>query len=78
METGGGSALETLLCIFWLASTLPIAAGLPIPVAGGGRTVRRLICTVVARGKTYRASPSKVVRLRAAGLLKFTFFLKIN
>ena len=49
METMvGGSALETLLCVFWLASTLPIAAGLPIPVAGGGHTVRRLICAILA------------------------------
>ncbi|CAN6249814.1 unnamed protein product [Urochloa humidicola] len=62
METRGGSTLQFLLCIFWLATILPAAAAavLPIITATGGRTFRHLICTLLARGKTVsvRASSS--------------------
>ncbi|CAN6240574.1 unnamed protein product [Urochloa humidicola] len=66
METRGGSTLQFLLCIFWLATILPAAAAavLPIITATGGRTFRRLICTLLARGKT--------VSIRASSSSRFT------
>nr|CAB3485501.1 unnamed protein product [Digitaria exilis] len=59
MEAGGGSALQSLLCLAWVAAILPIAAAaLPIPAAAGGRLLHQLLCAFSSRGKTVRASPS--------------------
>ncbi|KAG2568195.1 polyprenol reductase 1-like [Panicum virgatum] len=59
METGGGPALQPLLCLAWVAAILPIAAAaLPIPAAAGGRLLHQLLCAFSSRGKTARASSS--------------------
>nr|CAB3488001.1 unnamed protein product [Digitaria exilis] len=56
---GGGSTLQSLLCVAWVAAILPIAAAaLPIPAAAGGRLLHQLLCAFSSRGKTVRASPS--------------------
>ncbi|KAF8651666.1 hypothetical protein HU200_063177 [Digitaria exilis] len=63
MEAGGGSALQSLLCLAWVAAILPIAAAaLPIPAAAGGRLLHQLLCAFSSRGKTVRASPSSSSR----------------
>ncbi|KQJ84147.1 polyprenol reductase 1 isoform X2 [Brachypodium distachyon] len=59
METEGGPTLQPLLCLAWLAATLPIvAAALPIPAAAGGRLVHGLLSAFSARGKTVKPSSS--------------------
>ncbi|KAM3388681.1 hypothetical protein ACQJBY_011055 [Aegilops geniculata] len=59
METGNGPALQPLLCLAWLAATLPIvAAALPIPAAAGGRLLHSLLAAFSSRGKTVRPSSS--------------------
>ncbi|XP_066345700.1 polyprenol reductase 1-like isoform X2 [Miscanthus floridulus] len=59
MDTGSGPALQYLLCLAWVAATLPIAAAaLPIPRAAGGRFIHGLLCTFSSRGKTVRPSSS--------------------
>ncbi|CAM0903254.1 unnamed protein product [Alopecurus aequalis] len=59
METAGGPILQPLLCLAWLAATLPIAAAaLPIPAAVGGRLLHGLLAAFSARGKTIRTSSS--------------------
>ncbi|KAF8651665.1 hypothetical protein HU200_063176 [Digitaria exilis] len=49
------------MCLAWLAAILLIAAAitLPIPAAAGGRVVRRWLCTIASRGKTFRPSSFK-------------------
>nr|CAB3488000.1 unnamed protein product [Digitaria exilis] len=66
MESGGWPTLDRLLCLAWLAAILLIAAtiALPIPAAAGGRVVRRWLCTIASRGKTFRSSSSKAGSLR--------------
>lgn len=67
MDMGSGPALQYLLCLAWVAATLPIAAAaLPIPTAAGGRFIHGLLCAFSSRGKTVRpsvSSSSKTVRL---------------
>ncbi|KAF7017682.1 hypothetical protein CFC21_031084 [Triticum aestivum] len=59
MEKGDGPALQPLLCLAWLAATLPIlAAALPIPAAAGGRLLHSLLSAFSSRGKTVRPSSS--------------------
>ncbi|KAF7002912.1 hypothetical protein CFC21_018318 [Triticum aestivum] len=59
MEKGDGPALQPLLCLAWLAATLPIlAAALPIPAAAGGRLLHSLLAAFSSRGKTVRPSSS--------------------
>ncbi|CAD6262619.1 unnamed protein product [Miscanthus lutarioriparius] len=59
MDTGSGPALQYLLCVAWVAATLPIAAAaLPIPGAAGGRFIHGLLCAFSSRGKTVRPSSS--------------------
>ncbi|XP_040255480.1 polyprenal reductase 1 isoform X2 [Aegilops tauschii subsp. strangulata] len=59
MEKGDGPALQLLLCLAWLAATLPIlAAALPIPAAAGGRLLHSLLSAFSSRGKTVRPSSS--------------------
>ncbi|KAM3369133.1 hypothetical protein ACQJBY_017189 [Aegilops geniculata] len=59
MEKGDGPALQPLLCLAWLAATLPIlVAALPIPAAAGGRLLHSLLAAFSSRGKTVRPSSS--------------------
>ncbi|ONM14735.1 Polyprenol reductase 2 [Zea mays] len=59
MDTGSGPGLQYLLCLAWVAATLPIAAAaLPIPRAAGGRFIHGLLCAFSSRGKTVRPSSS--------------------
>lgn len=59
MESEGWPALQPLLCLAWIATTLPIiVAALPIPAAAGGHLLRRLLSAFSSRGKTVRPSPA--------------------
>ncbi|TKW26080.1 hypothetical protein SEVIR_3G162432v4 [Setaria viridis] len=72
MEMGGGPTLQSLLCLAWLAATLPIAAAaLPIPAAAGGRLLQQLLCTFSSRGKTVRAASSSSSKQRFTVPQKF-------
>ncbi|XP_047068632.1 polyprenol reductase 1-like [Lolium rigidum] len=74
MEMGGGPTLQPLLCLAWLAATLPIvAAALPIPAAAGGRLLHGLLSAFSARGKTVRtASSNSTSTSTSSSKTKFT------
>ncbi|XP_020403034.1 polyprenol reductase 1 isoform X1 [Zea mays] len=74
MDTGSGPGLQYLLCLAWVAATLPIAAAaLPIPRAAGGRFIHGLLCAFSSRGKTVRPSSSSSSKARFTVPQKFFF-----
>ncbi|KAF7010340.1 hypothetical protein CFC21_024764 [Triticum aestivum] len=76
METGNGPALQPLLCLAWLAATLPIlAAALPIPAAAGGRFLHSLLAAFSSRGKTVRPSSSSSSSSKAKFTVPQKYFL---